>query len=63
MIEMLPTGNKSGNMAVLHSFYCWGQAVTIIITSVLVIALGYENWGYIPLVWAVIPILNTILLI
>ena len=25
MIEMLPTGNKSGNMAVLHSFYCWGH--------------------------------------
>jgi fucose permease len=24
MIEMLPTSNKSGNMAVLHSFYCWG---------------------------------------
>ena len=23
MIEMLPTRNKSGNMAVLHSFYCW----------------------------------------
>ena len=60
MIEMLPTGNKSGNMAVLHSFYCWGQAVTIIVTSLLVIAFGFLNWVYIPLIWSVIPFVNAI---
>ncbi|MBR5222576.1 MAG: MFS transporter [Clostridia bacterium] len=58
MIEMLPTGNKSGNMAFLHSFYCWGQAFIIPITTLLVVVFGYENWPYIPLMWAVVPFLN-----
>lgn len=58
IIEMLPTGNKSGNMAVLHSFYCWGQAATVLITMALVFAFGFEGWSYIPLIWAIIPFLN-----
>ncbi len=58
MIEMLPTGNKSGNMAFLHSFYCWGQAFIVPITTALVFVFGYENWSYIPLIWAVVPFLN-----
>ena len=58
MIEMLPTRNKSGNMAILHSFYCWGQAVTVLGTTALVYLSGFENWFIIPLVWAVIPFIN-----
>lgn len=58
MIEMLPTGNKSGNMAVLHSFYCWGQAVVIPVTTTLVFILGYKNWAFIPLIWAIVPFIN-----
>lgn len=58
MIEMLPTGNKSGNMAVLHSFYCWGQAFTVLGTTALVYLFGFRNWIFIPIIWAVIPFLN-----
>ena len=58
MIEMLPTRNKSGNMALLHSFYCWGQAVTVLVTTALVYLSGFENWFIIPLVWSVIPFIN-----
>ncbi len=58
MIEMLPTGNKSGNMAVLHSFYCWGQTVVVPLTTAMVFIFGRENWSYIPLVWAVVPFIN-----
>lgn len=58
MIEMLPTRNKSGNMAVLHSFYCWGQTFTVIVTTFLVFCFGFKNWVFIPLIWAVIPFLN-----
>lgn len=58
MIEMLPTGNKSGNMAVLHSFYCWGQMLVVPVTTLLVLWLGYEKWFYIPLLWAVVPFIN-----
>ena len=58
MIEMLPTGNKAGNMAFLHSFYCWGQAFTIVVTTLLVYLFGYKGWTNIPLVWAVLPFIN-----
>ncbi len=58
MIEMLPTSNKEGNMAFLHSFYCWGQMFTIIVTTALVSLFGYKGWANIPLVWAVLPFLN-----
>ncbi|MBO5210901.1 MAG: MFS transporter [Clostridia bacterium] len=58
MIEMLPTSNKSGNMAVLHSFYCWGQTLVVPLTTAMVVIFGRENWSYIPLVWAVVPFIN-----
>lgn len=58
MIEMLPTGNKSANMALLHSFFCWGQACTVLVTTALVYAVGFLNWHIIPLVWSVIPFVN-----
>lgn len=58
MVEMLPTKNKSGNMAVLHSFYCWGQAVTTLVTTFLVSLFGYINWMYIPILWAIVPFIN-----
>ena len=58
MVEMLPTKNKSGNMSILHSFYCWGQAVTATVTTLLVSLFGYLNWMYIPLIWAIVPFVN-----
>ena len=58
IIEMLPTTDKSGNISILHSFYCWGQAFTIIVTTFLVKVFGYGNWTIIPLVWAVLPFIN-----
>lgn len=58
MIEMLPTKDKSGNMAFLHSFYCWGQAFTVVVTTLLVFLFGYKGWANIPLVWAVLPFIN-----
>ena len=58
MVEMLPTKNKSGNMSILHSFYCWGQAVTPLVTTLLVSLFGYVNWMYIPILWAIVPFIN-----
>lgn len=58
LVEMLPTKNKAGNMAVLHSFYCWGQAFTVIVTTLLVTVFGYIGWYYIPLIWALLPFVN-----
>ena len=58
MVELLPTKNKAANMAFLHSFYCWGQAITVIGTTVLIKLFGFTYWNFVPLIWAVIPFLN-----
>ena len=59
--EALPTKNKAANMSLLHSFYCWGQAATVIFTTLLLLFLGREKWFYIPFVWAILPAINTVL--
>ncbi len=58
MVEILPSNNKRGSMQILHSFYCWGQAFTIIGTTILIGLLGSKNWSFVPLVWAIIPFVN-----
>ena len=63
IMELLPSDNKSGAMCFLHSMYCWGQAVTVILTSVLLLMLGSAKWYIIPLLWSIIPIIDTILFI
>jgi fucose permease len=58
IMELIPEDNKTANMAFLHSFYCWGQALTVIVTTLLVKLLGFADWSFIPLLWAIIPFLN-----
>lgn len=58
MVEMLPSNNKAGTMAVLHSFYCWGQVFTVSATTAMVFLSGFKNWTYIPLIWALVPLFN-----
>lgn len=60
IMELLPTKNKGANMAFTHSFYCWGQAFTVILTTVFVKIIGDVNWSFIPIIWAVIPLINVV---
>ncbi len=57
IVSNLPSDDDAGDMSLLHSFYCWGQVVVILVTTVL-LALNVK-WWIIPLIWAVIPLINT----
>ncbi len=59
MVEILPSDNKRGSMSILHSFYCWGQAFTILVTTLLIKIFGLSDWNFIPLVWAIVPFVNS----
>lgn len=48
----------SSALSLMHSFYAWGQVVTIIGTTILLVVLGTERWFYIPFVWAIVPVIN-----
>lgn len=58
IIEGLPLNNKSGEMAFLHSFYCWGQATVVFLSTFAIKFIGTENWIYLPMIWAIIPLIN-----
>ncbi|MBQ8146691.1 MAG: MFS transporter [Clostridia bacterium] len=56
VVEACPTKNKSGMMSLLHSFYCWGQAGVVLISTVFFQIFGLENWIYIAIAWTIVPL-------
>ena len=61
IVEALPLDEKSGEMSLLHSFYCWGHAIVVILTTVFFYFAGTENWRFVTAIWAVIPAANAVL--
>lgn len=59
--EAIPEDKKASNMALLHSFYCWGQMAAILFSTVLLLILGNRNWWIISIFWAVIPAFSALL--
>ncbi len=61
IVEHLPTpaDQKASGMALLHSFYCWGQLAVVVGTTVLLSAIGNANWAWLPALWAIVPFVNT----
>lgn len=58
MVELLPGDKKGADMAFSHSFYCWGQAFTVLVSTLLIFLIGQSRWYFIPIIWAIIPFLN-----
>lgn len=61
IVESCPTDKKSANMCLLHSFYCWGQAGVIILSSLFFLCFGVEKWPILALLWALVPTVGAIL--
>lgn len=62
VIEGLPTPHhgKAAAMALLHSFYCWGQVAVVVTSTLLLAAFGQGGWRFLPLVWALVPLANAV---
>ena len=61
LLEACPTEGKSGNMSLLHSFYCWGQAAIVLFSGIYFYLFDIEiSWRYLPFLWAIIPLLGAI---
>ena len=46
-------------MSLLHSFYCWGSVGVVLISTVFFAVFGIDNWKWLALLWALIPLYNT----
>ena len=61
IVEACPTDNKETAMSMLHSFYCWGHVAVVLLSTIFFSVAGIENWKYMALFWALIPICNIFL--
>jgi len=61
IVEACPTEGKSAAMSLLHSFYCWGSVLVILVSTGLFSWLGYGAWPKIAAFWALVPFLNAFL--
>lgn len=60
VVEACPSDNKEKAMSMLHSFYCWGHAGVVVISTLFFSLAGIENWKILALVWAIVPICNAV---
>lgn len=61
VMEACPTDNKEKAMSLLHSFYCWGHVGVVLFSTLFFKLFGIENWKILAVLWAIVPIINTIL--
>lgn len=61
IVDAVPTDEKEKAMSILHSFYAWGQVSVVVITTLFLFIFGSESWYIIVLLWAILPLINTIL--
>ena len=58
VVEACPSDNKEKAMSMLHSFYCWGHAGVVLISTLFFYVAGIGNWKMLAVIWAAIPIGN-----
>ena len=56
IVESTPAENKETAMSLLHSFYCWGHVMVVLVSTGFFWMFGIENWRTMALLWAVLPI-------
>lgn len=61
IVEALPSQKKASQMAILHSFYCWGQMAVVLLSLLFFASVGIQNWRFLALAWASVPFLNLLL--
>ncbi|MCQ2414248.1 MAG: MFS transporter [Clostridia bacterium] len=60
-VEALPGDAKAAAMSLLHSFYSWGQAGVILLSTLYFFTVGVESWPLLACLWAIVPFVCTVL--
>ena len=55
IVEACPTDGKSAAMSLLHSFYCWGLAGVVLLSTLFFEFVGIEHWRILACLWSIIP--------
>ena len=58
IVESCPSDHKAQTMSILHSFYCWGSAGVIVISTLFLKVFGASRWKILAAIWALLPLAN-----
>lgn len=61
VIAAIPSDDPDREMSKLHSVYAWGTVGVILISTLILLAFGGENWHYLALMFLLIPLVSAIL--
>jgi len=60
LTDALPGDAKSSNMAMMHGFYSWGQVLTVLLSTIVLLVISQKRWYILPILWAILPAVNAI---
>ena len=60
IVEACPTEEKSSAMSLLHSFYSWGLAGVVLLSTLFFSTVGIEHWRILSCLWALVPAVGAI---
>lgn len=61
LVAAIPSEHPEKDMSLLHSLYGWGVVSVVFISSLFFLLFGTENWMYLTLFWALLPLLASVL--
>ncbi len=61
-VAALPSDTPEKDMSVLHSLYAYGFVGVVLLSTLFLQFIGNENWMYLTLGWAVLPVVASVLL-
>lgn len=61
IVDAIPGDSKRGAICLLHSFYCWGHAAVILLSTLYIFAFGMKNWYFLPLIWCIVPMVALVM--
>lgn len=61
LIASIPSDNPERDMSMLHSLYGWGVVTVVALSSLYFLIFGTENWVYLTLFWAILPLIASLL--
>lgn len=61
LVAALPSDNPERDMSTLHSLYAYGLVSVIVISTVFLQLFGTENWMYLTMLLALLPIISCVL--
>ncbi len=61
VIAAIPSDNPQKDMSKLHSLYAFGVFTVVVVSTLFLRLCGTENWMYLTMFWAALPILAAVL--